>query len=193
MPEINLILPSRKPAEFCENRRLQTSQKKCFTHGMLSVFLFLFISGCSQTGGNGYTAGDVRGYNHTSQGINRFTVNGYGGGVRGNTCCILLPDKWSPGFKAHVEWEVDPKTASQFPGYKHWEEYLKWEKEVKASFQKHSAVVDIPEYGEERCGITVHFLACNQIKVTTICDAYGTPNYPIKEPLDMKKPAQCPK
>ncbi len=193
MSEINLILPSRKPAEFCENRRLQTSQKKCFTHGMLSVFLFLFISGCSQAGGNGYAAGDVRGYNHTSQGINRFTVNGYGGGVRGNTCCILLPDKWSPGLKARVEWEVDPNTASEFPGYKHREEYLKWEKEVKASFRKHSTVVDIPEYGEERCGITVHFLACNQIKVTTICDGYGTPNYPIKEPLDMKEPAQCPK
>ncbi|WP_439351286.1 DUF3304 domain-containing protein [Duffyella sp. Ts4] len=160
---------------------------------MLSVFLVLFISGCSQAGGNGYTAGDVRGYNHTSQGINRFTVNGYGGGVRGNTCCILLPDKWSPGFKARVEWEVDPKTASQFPGYKHWEEYLKWKKEVKASFRKHSAVVDIPEYGEERCGIKVHFLPCNEIKVTTICDGYGTPNYPIKEPLDMKEPAQCPK
>jgi len=53
--------------------------------------------------------------------------------------------------------------------------------------------VDIPQYGEERCGITVHFLPCNQVKVTTICDGYGTPNYPIKEPLEMKEPAQCPK
>lgn len=51
----------------------------------------------------------------------------------------------------------------------------------------------IPPYGEKRCGITVNFLPCNQVKVTTICDGYGTPNYPIKEPLDMKEPAQCPK
>ncbi|WP_456310727.1 DUF3304 domain-containing protein [Serratia proteamaculans] len=160
---------------------------------ILFVLLVLLISGCSQAESGGYTAGDLRGYNHTQQGINYFRVNGYGGGVRGNTCCILLPDKWTPGLKAHVEWEVDPKTASEFPGYEDWDEYLKWEKEVKSSFQKYSAVVDIPKYGEERCGITVHFLPCNQVKVTTICDGYGTPDYPIKEPLDMKEPAQCPK
>ncbi|EGD5077121.1 DUF3304 domain-containing protein, partial [Escherichia coli] len=50
----------------------------------------------------------------------------------------------------------------------------------------------IPEYGAERCGLTVHFLPCNQIKVTTVCEGYGTPNYPIKEPREMKEPATCP-
>lgn len=162
---------------------------------MLFGLLVLLISGCSQAENGGYTAGDLRAKNHVSgQTINWFKVNGYRApGLGGGYCCVMLPDKWTPGLKAHVEWEVDPKTASKFPGYEHWEEYLKWEKEVKASFQKHSAVVDIPPYGEERCGITVHFLPCNQVKVTTICDGYGTPNYPIKELLDMKEPAQCPK
>ncbi|MBK4726475.1 hypothetical protein JJL49_14660 [Pantoea agglomerans] len=47
----------------------------------------------------------------------------------------------------------------------------------------------MPPYGEERCGITVRFLSCNKIKVITICDGYGTPNYPIKEPREMKEPA----
>ena len=42
------------------------------------------------------------------------------------------------------------------------------------------------------CGLTVHFLSCNQIKVTTVCQKYGTPNYPIKEPREMKEPATCP-
>ncbi|MGE2624182.1 DUF3304 domain-containing protein, partial [Escherichia coli] len=120
-------------------------------------------------------------------------VNGYGGRLTGNSCCVMLPMKWTPGLKAHIEWEVDPKTASKFPGYKDWEKYKKWEKEVKASYQKHSTVVDIPEYGEKRCGITVHFLPCNQVKVTTVCDGYGTPDYPIKEPMNMKEPAQCPR
>ncbi|MBK4726477.1 DUF3304 domain-containing protein [Pantoea agglomerans] len=160
---------------------------------MLFVLLVLLMSGCSQAESGGYTAGDLRGYNHTQQGINYFRVNGYGGGVRGNTCCILLPDKWTPGLKAHVEWEVDPKTASKFPGYHDRIKFNKWKDEIETSFHKHSTIVDIPPYGEERCGITVHFLPCNQIKVTTICDGYGTPNYPIKEPLDMKEPAQCPK
>ncbi|NAV64530.1 argininosuccinate synthase, partial [Salmonella sp. zj-f54] len=33
---------------------------------------------------------------------------------------------------------------------------------------------------------------CDQVKVTTVCSGYGTPNYPIKEPLNMKEPASCP-
>ena len=162
---------------------------------MLLVFWVLLISGCSHAGYERYTAGDLRAKNHVSgKTINWFKVNGYRApGLGGGYCCVMLPDKWTPGLKAHVEWEVDPKTASKFPGYEDWDEYLKWEKEVKSSFQKYSAVVDIPKYGEKRCGITVHFLPCNQVKVTTICDGYGTPNYPIKEPLDMKEPAQCPK
>ncbi|WP_456310729.1 DUF3304 domain-containing protein [Serratia proteamaculans] len=166
---------------------------------MLLVFWILLISGCSRSGNGGYTAGDIRGINHTPFVVNYMDVNGYGGpnmgayGEGGGYCCIMLPDKWTPGLKAHVEWEVDPKTASKFPGYEDWDEYLKWEKEVKSSFQKYSAVVDIPKYGEKRCGITVHFLPCNQVKVTTICDGYGTPNYPIKELREMKEPARCPK
>ncbi len=104
---------------------------------MLFVFLVLLVSGCSRAGGGGYTAGDIRGINHMQlTSSTTFDVNGYGGpnmgsyGEGGGYCCIMLPDKWRPGLKAHIEWEVDPKTASKFPGYEHWEAYLKWEKEV---------------------------------------------------------------
>ncbi|MEI2627973.1 DUF3304 domain-containing protein [Erwinia aphidicola] len=159
---------------------------------MLFVFVVLLVSGCSRAGGGGYTAGDIRGYNHTQQGINHFTVNGYGGGVRGNTCCILLPDKWTPELKAHVEWEVDINPYIVLPPLGT-DAFRRAYAKHEASYQKHSMVVDIPQYGKERCGITVHFLPCNQVKVTTICDGYGTPDYPIKEPLEMKEPAQCPK
>ncbi|MDR7344986.1 hypothetical protein J2X14_003428 [Pantoea alhagi] len=159
---------------------------------IFTILVILMMSGCSQAGSGDYTAGDIRGFNHTRQGVNHFTVNGYGGRLTGNSCCILLPLKWTPGLKARIEWEVDPDTASPFPGYQDREKYKKWEKEVKASYQKHSAIVDIPEYGKSRCGITVHFLPCNQVKVTTVCEGYGTPDYPIKEPLNMKEPAQCP-
>jgi len=162
--------------------------RKC----MLFVFVVLLVSGCSRAGGGGYTAGDIRGYNHTQQGINHFTVNGYGGGVRGNTCCILLPDKWTPELKAHVEWEVDINPYIVLPPLGT-DAFRRAYAKHEASYQKHSMVVDIPQYGKERCGITVHFLPCNQVKVTTICDGYGTPDYPIKEPLEMKEPAQCPK
>ena len=159
------------------------------------ILTVLMVSGCSRAGNDDYTAGDLRAKNHVAgQNINWFKVNGYRApGLGGGYCCVMLPLKWTPDLKAHIEWEVDPDIASPFPGYQDREKYLLWEKEVKASYQKHSATVDIPEYGNSRCGITVHFLPCNQVKVTTVCDGYGTPDYPVKEPMNMKEPAQCPR
>ncbi|QPR12541.1 DUF3304 domain-containing protein [Escherichia coli] len=104
----------------------------------------------------------------------------------------MLPDKWHSGLKARVEWEVDPNTAPLPPGYKDREKFEAWKKVALNSFRKYSTIVDIPEYDAELCGLTVHFLTCNQIKVTTVCQKYGTPNYPIKEPREMKEPATCP-
>jgi len=153
------------------------------------------LSGCSQANSDdGYTAGDLRAVNHVDgQGINGFSVNGYHvPGLGGGYCCIMLPEKWTPDLKARVEWEVDPHTAPPFPGYKDREKFNAWKKSIESSFKQHSAIVNIPQYGEERCGLTVHFLPCNQVKVTTVCSGYGTENYPIKEPLNMKEPATCP-
>jgi hypothetical protein len=54
--------------------------------------------------------------------------------------------------------------------------------------------VPLPDYnGQDTCGITVHFLPCDEVKVTTSCYTYGSPAYPIKEPLRMKEPKVCPK
>ena len=161
---------------------------------LILAVAILFTSGCSHAGGGGYTAGDLRAKNHVSgQTINWFKVNGYGAsGLGGGVCCVMLPMKWTPGLKARIEWEVDPKTASKFPGYSDRIKFNKWKNELESSFQIHTTVVDIPQYGKERCGISVHFLPCNQVKVTTVCQGYGTPGYPIKEPLNMKEPAHCP-
>ncbi|MBU9809856.1 DUF3304 domain-containing protein [Rahnella sp. SL6] len=168
--------------------------------GLRFVFLMFifFVSGCSHAGDDGYTSGDIGGVNHTSSAINYVKVNGYGGpnispfGDGGGYCCVQLPEQWKPGLKARIEWEVDPHTAPAFPGYKDWDNYLIWEKKLKESFQKHSTIVDIPQYGKERCGLTVHFLPCDQVKVTTSCFGFGTPDYPIKEPRHMKEPSSCP-
>ncbi|HIF7579573.1 DUF3304 domain-containing protein, partial [Klebsiella pneumoniae] len=54
--------------------------------------------------------------------------------------------------------------------------------------------VPLPDYnGQDVCGITVHFLPCDDVMVTTSCYTYGSPSYPIKEPVRMKEPAVCPK
>ncbi|WP_419963316.1 DUF3304 domain-containing protein [Pantoea vagans] len=166
---------------------------------LILAVAILFTSGCSHAGGGGYTAGDIRGINHTPNVINYVKVNGRGGpnisayGEGGGYCCIMLPMKWTPGLKARIEWEVDPNPDEYIPMKKRGSGY---EEEAyarhAANYQTHTAVVDIPQYGKERCGISVHFLPCNQVKVTTVCQGYGTPGYPIKEPLNMKEPAHCP-
>jgi hypothetical protein len=158
------------------------------------ILAVLMMSGCSRAGNSDYTAGDIRGFNHTRQGVNYFTVNGYGGRLTGNSCCVMLPLKWTPGLKARIEWEVDPRPDEYIPMKKKGSGYEEGAyARHAANYQKHSAIVDIPEYGKERCGITVHFLPCNQVKVTTVCQGYGTPGYPVNEPMNMKEPAQCPK
>nr|WP_249415758.1 DUF3304 domain-containing protein [Citrobacter freundii] len=169
------------------------SNMKSVITGFLWLILMV-VSGCSRVDNEGYTAGDIRAINHVKDiGINGFSVNGYYvPGLGGGYCCILLPEKWTPDLKAHIEWEVDPRTASQFPGYKDREKYNAWKETLEHSFQKYNAIINIPKYGAERCGLTVHFLPCNQVKVTTVCEGYGTPTYPIKEPRNMKEPAICP-
>ncbi|MCX0499595.1 DUF3304 domain-containing protein [Erwinia billingiae] len=167
--------------------------------GLKLVFLMFvfFVSGCSHAGDDDYTAGDIGGINHTSSAINYVKVNGYGGpnispfGDGGGYCCVQLPGKWKPGLKARIEWETDPEPYAHLPPLGT-DEYRKAYALHKANYRQHSIIVDIPQYGKERCGLTVHFLTCDRIKVTTSCFGYGTPDYPIKEPRHMKEPASCP-
>lgn len=160
------------------------------------------MAGCS-AGEPEYLGGDLDGVNHTSAAINRFSVNGYGGanispyGYGGGMCCVMLPRVWRPGLVMKVEWESDPHasvTGKKFPGFEDREKFLAWKKEVESGFERHSAIVPLPPYDNDGlCSLEVHFLPCNQVKVTTSCWAYPSPNSPIKEPLEMKEPAVCPK
>jgi hypothetical protein len=158
------------------------------------AFLGLTLVGCSSAD-NEMAGGNLQAVNHTLGAINWFSVNGYrahGGG--GASCCVVMPIKWRPGLKANIEWEVDPdpfaKIKRKATGYGFDE--AAWI-EHEAKFQRHSAIVDIPEWsGTESCGLKVHFLVCNQIKVTTSCWGYGSPKNPIKEPKQMKEPSICP-
>ncbi|PRA39599.1 hypothetical protein CQZ98_28800 [Pseudomonas sp. MYb115] len=58
---------------------------------------------------------------------------------------------------------------------------------------QHTQSVPIPDYtGQKVCGLTVHFLPCDELQVTTSCHAYGSPEYPIKTPLHLPQPQSCP-
>ncbi|AXG43708.1 MULTISPECIES: DUF3304 domain-containing protein [Photorhabdus] len=161
--------------------------------------LSLLLAACSQFQAQ---AGVIIAINHTKWAINRFSVDDtpgidiigpYQGG--GGGCCYRVPDKWRPGMTVKVDWETGIGTTEGFPGYDKWDEYLAWVKKMDSYTRQHSKVVPVPYYqnGGDTCGITVHFLPCDQIKVTTSCYAYGSPNYPIKEPLKMTEPKVCPK
>ncbi|WP_339492181.1 DUF3304 domain-containing protein [Pseudomonas sp. EA_15y_Pfl2_R67] len=166
--------------------------RKLMVRGFYAL-LGLMLYGCSSAD-NEMAGGNIAAVNHTLNAINWLSVNGYrahGGG--GYSCCVIMPTKWRPGLKTHIEWEVDPDPFADAPPLGT-DEFRTFMVKHKANYQRHSATVEIPEWpGKESCALKVHFLTCNQVKVTTACAVYGQPNYPINDPLEMKEPAVCPK
>lgn len=159
----------------------------------------LLLTGCDDTDNSRGGGGSIKGINHTHWAINHFSVNnqsaidiigpwqGGGGG-----CCFGVTGKWQPGMTVKVDWQTGESSTDDFPGYEHWDEYLEWEKKIKASHRVISKIVPLPDYnGEDTCGITVHFLPCDNIEVTTSCEGYGSQNYPIKTPIKMEASKLC--
>ncbi|MDD9341322.1 MAG: DUF3304 domain-containing protein [Providencia heimbachae] len=167
---------------------------------MMLLSLTLLISGCSNAlsivkqDNRPMTAG-LSGFNHTQNEIARFTINGSGASIGGVQCCIMLPAKWSPKLTAKVEWSsLDTTKLSPVPKFSQVEAYKRWKAELRQYSTPHKAIVPIPEYDSNTaCSMKVHFLPCNQVKVTTSCYSYFDPEYPINEPMNMKEPAVCPK
>ncbi|HIE4532224.1 TPA: DUF3304 domain-containing protein, partial [Klebsiella pneumoniae] len=133
--------------------------------------------------------------------INHFSINGQSGidiigpfQGGGGGCCFSVPARWTPGMTVRVDWETGVGSSAGFPGYEDEKKFLEWARNIKAQNRQHSKTVPLPDYnGQDVCGITVHFLPCDDVKVTTSCYTYGSPSYPIKEPVRMKEPAVCPK
>ena len=150
-------------------------------------------------------AGTLEAVNHTHWAINRFSVEGrsgidiigpYQGG--GGGCCYIAPSRWQPGMTVRVDWETGASgvsdLADEFPGFADRSKYLAWVAIVDAQKRQHSQIVPVPDYtGQKVCGLTVHFLPCDELRVTTSCHAYGSPDYPIKTPLHLPEPQSCPK
>jgi len=159
--------------------------------------LLVLLAGCS-VGESKFLAGNLGGVNHTPAAINYFSVNGYGGpnisahGYGGGMCCAMLPRQWQPGLNLKVEWETDPNPYAKSPPLGT-DAFRAFMAKHKVNYQQHSAIVDLPPYEDSLCALEVHFLPCNKVKVSTSCWRYPSPNSPIKEPLEMKEPAVCPK
>jgi hypothetical protein len=146
-------------------------------------------------------AGLIEAVNHTHWAINRFSVDGdpgidiigpYQGG--GGGCCYVAPAQWQPGMMVRVDWETGEGSTEGFPGFGDWPKFLIWREKIEAQKRLHSKEVLVPDYtGQKQCGITVHFLPCDELEVTTSCYAYGSPEYPIKTPLHLPEPQSCPR
>jgi len=164
----------------------------------------ILLTGCdrpakaeSVSGGSG----TIEAINHTHWAINHFSVDGQSGldiigpwQGGGGGCCYGVPAKWTPGMTVKVDWETGVGGSKGFPGFANTNKYIEWERKIKAQNREHSQIVPVPDYtGQKTCGIKVHFLPCDQIKVTTSCYDYGNPNYPIKDPIKMEEPKVCPK
>lgn len=183
---------------------------------LLSGLCLLAVSSPSAIGGT------IEAINHTKWAINRFSVNGQSGldtigpfQGGGGGCCFGAPKQWKPGMTVRVDWETGVAYASDVPSIPepkrpvehgqspeawheecmiYFEKKQAWNQKIRALSKKHTRIVPLPDYtGQKTCGITVHFFPCDQVKVTTSCALYGYPDYPVKEPLQMKEPAVCPK
>ncbi|MBV5097642.1 DUF3304 domain-containing protein [Tenebrionicola larvae] len=169
---------------------------KVFRAGM--ALAGLMLTGCQQAPAQA-AGGAIEAVNHTRWAINHFSVNGQSGldiiGPHqggGGGCCFRAPAQWQPGMTVKIDWETGMGGTKGFPGYEDREAVLAWVKKVKEAKKRHSAVVPVPDYtGQKTCGITVHFLPCDKVKVTTSCHIYSDPQYPVKEPLSMPEPATC--
>ena len=157
----------------------------------------LFLFGCSPPENISkekiaYVGANLLGYNHMAgTNINWFSVNGYRGRTGGFTCCVMLPEIWQPNMQVNVDWEVDPDPfPKNLPKYSdpNYDDYMI---KKKNNLRQYQATVSIPEY-EESCGLQVHFLPCQQVKITATCHGIGHPDHPIKDPFDQQEPAQCP-
>jgi len=146
-------------------------------------------------------ASTIEAINHTHWAINRFSVDGrsaidvigaYEGG--GGACCYIAPQRWQTGMTVRVDWETGSSSSKGFPGFADEVKFDAWLDKIDAQKRQHSKVVSVPDYtGQKVCGITVHFLPCDELQVTTSCYAYGSPEYPIKTALHLPEPQSCPR
>ncbi|MDF2399698.1 DUF3304 domain-containing protein [Pseudomonas sp. 3MA1] len=141
----------------------------------------------------------VTGYNHTSAAINRFSVNGAGGPNLGphqgggkQSCCGVVPRYWVPGLRAVVEWEKDPDpyTYGDWPERQFSDAWTKRMAEHKKGYSRHKVIVEIPRYDIPGV-LKVHFLPCDQVRVTAAGTSPGYPGYPYNYPMEMEESEVC--
>jgi hypothetical protein len=126
------------------------------------VLIAALIGACGERHPTTFVS-QITGYNHSSNYIADFSVNGnWGGNIfvhsggGKSTCCIELPLPWRSGITVEVDW-------------------------VDEHGERHVRNVPVPPYTEKSLGIfNVHFLRDGNIKVFAINAGLGHPDYPLQ-------------
>ncbi|MDB0511939.1 DUF3304 domain-containing protein [Ralstonia solanacearum] len=116
----------------------------------------------------------ITAYNHTPDYIHQFYIDdawggnsfAYGGGGK-FVCCLIYPEKWSPGLTAKVKWTTsssDPNATGD-AAQEHW----------------HEAVVPIDRYSKPGTRLNVHFLPDGKVRLIVTDMAAGFAGYPGPE------------
>ncbi|BAV78203.1 hypothetical protein PCAU_5994 [Pseudomonas chlororaphis subsp. aurantiaca] len=183
----------------------QVLNSSVFSFGRLWVLgcirCFLIISSVSVVSAcqadSKMLASPVTGYNHASSNINSFSVNGAGGGNLGphegggsQVCCGSIPRYWTPGIRAIVEWEKDPNPREKIKRDKYGQLEAGDYQRHAAGYTRHKVTVDVPKY-DEPGSLNVHFLPCDQVRVSATGITPGYPGYPYNYPLHMEEPKVC--
>ncbi|QOD81341.1 DUF3304 domain-containing protein [Chromobacterium haemolyticum] len=167
----------------------------------LAVLPWLPASAMGRNPANEMLPAPVSGYNHTSANINNFSVNRAGGhnispfnnGGGSQSCCASLPRQWRPGLMATVEWEKDPNPRAPIALDRTGRQYdMEAYERHAANYTQHRATLEIPRY-EKSCGVQVHFLPCDEVRVVSTCRSPLHPDYPYKAFYQTKEPKTCPK
>lgn len=145
-----------------------------------ALALITLLSACSAMSegsapGEGDTTGvTLTGIDHLPEhlSVQNFWVNGYNGAQAGTgasiMCCGIVPKRWRPGLKAHVEWNV-----------------TNWKERTGQTFK---ADVPIDRY-DEIGRMFVHFLADGTVRITLANMSAHSPIYPgTREPIPRKQP-----
>lgn len=161
-----------------------------------AMLVLVVLSGCHA--GPEMVSTPVTAFNHTSASIIRLTINGAGGphtppyqGGEAQVCCSILPVQWNSGLRANVEWDKDPNPYEKLER----DQYGQIVKEAAihhaAGYSHHAATVEIPKYAVGLCALQVHFLPCDQVKVSTTCFTPRHPDYPDKAYFQIKESMTC--
>ena len=171
--------------------------KRCLPVALVASLL---LQGCVESQPTMLGA-SISGVNHTSAAINHFSVNGgggpnigpYGGGPGSQMCCAMLPVQWREGLTVVVEWEKDPNVGASvnWPKPRYSEGWFAAAKKHQSKYTRHRAVVEVAPY--KKLGlVTVHFLPCDQVKVSASPTYEGLSGHPYNFPRRMEVPSTCP-